>query len=213
MTRRKNNKKKGIHPGIAVLLLLGSVAFVTPKLMGSLSDNAASGIASLIGLDEEDDPELDELSEAEEVAWVDLIAMFGSVDRQPTVRMAFAAAPDINLTPSAPGGEMAPDGERWIGDDPPLMRLGVIMVSEKSRRAVLGGSVVGVGDAINGGEVVAIDPGELRMRWQQRVLTYDLDSEVPREFRAESARRRLAAGRAVEAEGDAGQIEQGTEEK
>lgn len=220
MTRRRNKKKNGMRPGFAVLLFLGSVAFVVPQLRDSLADPGA--IASFMGLDEGEDPELDDLTETQEVAWLDLIAEFGSLQGKPNVRMAFAAAPDVDLTPSAPGGEMAPEGEGWIGDDPPLLRLGVIMVSEKSRRAVLGGSVVGIGDMVGGGEVVAIEQGRLHLRWQQRVLTYGLDSEVPREFRAENARRALETKLAAEAEGSPGvsgpvagspAAKQGTEEK
>lgn len=206
MTRRKKNKKKGMHPGVALLILGGTAAFVVPKLMG---DDASSGIASLIGLDQGEDREIDEAAEAAAVVWVDLLAEHGSYDRQSSVRLAFAAAAESSLIPAAPGGEIAPDGERWTGSDPPLMRLGVVMVSEKSRRAVLGGSVVGVGDAVGGGQVISIEAGRLRLRWQERVLTYGLDDEVPQEFRAESKRRALEE-QAAEAQLSEAGVEQET---
>jgi hypothetical protein len=217
MSRRKQVKKKGIHPVVALLLLLGSVGFAVKSLMGSLRDKTAVQLADLIGLGEEDDLMLDEPQVgAGAIVWTDLLRAYGSFDPKEGVRLAFSVMVSSAAVAAAPAGETSLDsGQRWVGEDPPMLRLGVVMVSDQSRRAVLAGSVVGIGDAVAGGEVVAIEPGTLRLRWQQRELTYDLDSEVPREFRAESQRRLLeqqAAGGSNQ--GDATtELEQGMEEK
>lgn len=184
MARRERPKKKGMNPVVAVLILLASVGFAAKSLMGTLGGEAAE-FADLIGLGEgEDDPELFDTQEASEIAWRDLLAEYGSYDPGTPVRPAFSV-----MAASMPASPVGETSQRWIGDAPPSMRLGVVMVSEKSRRAVFGGAVVGVGESVAGGVVAAIEPGLLRLDWRQRSLTYDLDSEVPREFRAEHARR------------------------
>lgn len=197
MARRSRPKKKGLNPIVAILILLGSVGFVAKSLMGSLGGGAASEFADMIGLGDEGDDLDPEDGEAEsEIVWRDLLVEHGSYDRQSPVRLAFSVM--ANTAPgAAPGGETV---DQWVGDEPPSLRLGVVMVSEKSRRAVLAGAVVGVGDFIGGGAVLAIEPGTLRLRWQQRELTYDLDSEVPREYRVEHARRLQAQQEAAENE-------------
>ena len=191
MSPRKKPKKRGLHPIAAVLILLASIAFVAKSTMGTFGDSAVAEIVDL--MDFGDGLELvPDVESQEEVVWADLLAEHGSFDGQRHVRLAFFSIAEGDVVPAAPGVETAPVGSgRWVGSDPPLLRLGVVMVSGNSRRAVLAGRVVGVGDAVAGGEVVAIESGTLRLRWQHRNLTYDLDSEVPREFRAEHGRRNL----------------------
>lgn len=218
MSRRKKKVKKGLHPGFAALILLGSVAFVAMRLFDPNGEKSGLGIAGLLG-DGDDQPVMPESSQTPEVVWIDLLALHGSFDGESTVRMAFESVPEAQYVPAAPGGETATNAaEGWEGEDPPLLRLGVVMVSSQSRRAVLGGTVVGVGDTISGGEVLSIEPGRLRLRWQRRQLTYDLDTEVPREFRTELNRRALeqlegSQSASVEAGGDQPGKEQGKEEK
>ena len=156
--------------------------------MSSFGGDAAAEFADLIGLsgDEDDELDLEEGDANTEPVWRDLLIEHGSYDGASQERQAFSVMSNAAVG-AAPGGEAA---GRWIGAAPPLLRLGVVMVSEKSRRAVLGGVVVGVGDLISGGNVLAIEPGTVRLGWQQRQLTYDLENEVPREFRTEHARRR-----------------------
>jgi len=198
MSRRKRTRKKGMHPLLAVAILSGSVAFVANSV-GLFDGESAKELANLIGIDEGDDLDLEDDVQNEDIQWADLLARHGSYDPTQPVQMAFAAMPDSQLVAAAPPGEIAPRAGRWVGDDPPELRLGVVMVSERSRRAVLGGVVVGVGDAIGGGEVLSIEPGVLKMRWQNRELTYDLDAAVPVEFRAEKELRRLEAERQAKA--------------
>lgn len=211
MSRRKQVKKKGINPAVALLLLLGSVGFTVRSLMSTLGGETAVQIADLIGLGEADDLMLDE-EESQAgpgaIVWTDLLSAYGSFDTTQEVRLAFSVMVNSAAVAAAPAGEMSlQSGQRWVGEDPPSLRLGVVMVSDQSRRAVLAGSVVGIGDAVAGGEVVAIESGTLRLRWQQRELTYDLDSEVPREFRAESHRRQVEQ----QAVNGSGQVETTTE--
>lgn len=192
MSRRRKTKKKGMHPLLAVLILLGSGAFVANSL-GLFAGKSAQDFANLIGIDEGADLELEDDVQHEEIRWRDLLARYGSYDADQPVQAVFAAMPDAQLVAAAPVGEIAPRSSRWVGDDPPEIRLGVVMVSARARRAVLGGVVVGVGEAIGGGKVVSIEPGVVRLRWQNRELTYDLDGAIPREFRAEHELRRIEA--------------------
>ncbi|MCK5942759.1 MAG: hypothetical protein KAI24_12355 [Planctomycetes bacterium] len=212
MSRRRKAKKKGMHPLVAVGLLLGSAAFVASSLFG-LGEDSTAELASLIGIDSDEDLDLDDEIQNVEIEWVDLLARHGSWDGDQDVQMVFAAMSDSALVAAAPMGETVNGSRRWIGDDPPELRLGVVMVSELSRRAVLGGTVVGVGDTVGGCEVTAIVPGAVRVRWRGRELTYDLDGPVPIEFRAEQQLRQLEAER----DGDAGSAsessEQGSEEE
>lgn len=214
MSRRKRKQKKGMNPALAVCILLGSGAFVANSL-GLFGDDSAKELASLIGYDEGDDLELEDESQNEEIRWTDLLAVHGSHDGDGDVRTVFAALPDAGLVAAAPAGEMAPTRDRWVGADPPELRLGVVMVSARSRRAVLGGEVVGVGESIGGGRVLSIEPGVVRLSWQSRVLTYDLDGPVPREFRAEKVLRGAEAERdadQADGEGSGTRDELGSEE-
>ncbi|HEB54617.1 MAG TPA: hypothetical protein ENI87_15315 [bacterium] len=190
-SRRGRAKKKGLGPvkALAILLFCGGIAVwrLLPMLGGQPRGVPDTGSvpAAPEGLGVEDEVTMD----AQEAEWSDLLAVYGSFDDSEPVRLAFSvlAGPDVN---AAPLGETAHGSASvWVGEDPPLQRLGVVMVSDRSRRAVFGGAVVGVGDEIAGGRVVAIEPGQLRLDWHGRELTYDLDDVAPREFRAERRRR------------------------
>ena len=56
---------------------------------------------------------------------------------------------------------------------------------------MLGGRVVGVGDELDTLRVLQIEPGVVYVQWSGRRLTYDLDSDAPREFRGELAQRQV----------------------
>lgn len=203
MARRGKRKKKGMHPLVAVGLLACSATFAFVTLGGEFGTDTIAQLDDMIGFDDFDDE--DDWSDGEQqqtVQWTDLLARHGSLAADAEVRHAFASAPDAAVFAAAPIGETAPGGGRWRGDDPPALRLGVVMVSLGSRRAVFGGEVVGVGDAIAGGQVAAIEQGVLRLRWRGRELTYDLGDDAPREFRAERDRRAAAQRVADEADGD-----------
>ncbi|MCB9878164.1 MAG: hypothetical protein H6835_11235 [Planctomycetes bacterium] len=187
---RRRAKKKGVHPLVAVAMLIGCAGYSAWSLFGSSGPGATQVLSDLIGMDAPD-PSADESESTEEVVWRDLLAVHGSYDDGVPVRMAFAALVEAAPAAAAPAGEVE-SAVRWRGQDPPQLRVGVVMVSEQSRRAVLDGRVVGIGDHIAEGMVVGIDPGVVRLRWQQRELTYDLDGTAPREFRAELAMRRAA---------------------
>lgn len=201
---RPRARKKGVQPLVAVGMLLATGSFAAWSLGGLFGPPAAPGIGRVFVADE-----ADETAAAADTAprWQDLLAVYGSYDGSAVVRMAFAMRVDAAASP-APLGE-SDAAMRWRGNDPPMLRLGVVMVSEAARRAVLDGRVVGVGDQIAGGEIIGIEAGLVQMRWQSKVLTYDLDGVVPREFRAELLLRGAAAENAAgdedefnEAEGD-----------
>jgi hypothetical protein len=131
------------------------------------------------------------------VVWSDLLAVHGSFAPGTVLRVAFADAAETR--PAAPAGETQQGV--WQGEDPPCLQLGVVMISQKSRRAVLGGAIVGIGDRVAGARVVAIEAGVVTAEWQGQKLSYDLDADAPREFRSELVRR---AASKHEAEVDAG---------
>jgi hypothetical protein len=128
--------------------------------------------------------------------WIDLLAVHGSWSSAGPVRLAFDALPGEAMSAAAPAGEMRPVSiQRWIGDDPPMLELGVVLVSEKARRAVVGGQVVGVGDVVGQARVIKIERGAVTLWWRGRALTYVLDGKAPLEFRAEQERRESARSR------------------
>lgn len=126
----------------------------------------------------------------------DLLAVHGSFDPAADVHFAFAVP--VEGLPAAPAGETVSANPRgWTGEDPPRLRMGVVMIGADTRRVVVDGSVLGLGDTLGQAEIVAIDTGHMRLRWRGRMLTYDLGGEWPLEFRAEAASREPAATRTV----------------
>lgn len=189
--KRRKKEKKGVSPLFAATLLLVSMGVVGRSMLGG-SDPVLGPAAGTVA---DADPAALQASEAADtetgVAWRDLLAEFGSYTRGSEVRHVFVAFEyPSSWTGPAPSTGDAP-AVRWVGEDPPLLRLGVVMVSQGARRAVLGGKVLGIGDAIAGGAVTAIEPGFVTLDWSGRKLTYDLDAAAPREFRHELAQRQL----------------------
>ncbi|MBL9075978.1 MAG: hypothetical protein JNL08_00660 [Planctomycetes bacterium] len=190
MSRRQRRKQKRTSPAVAVAMLVvaGSVAFVS--LRGQF------GAAPLIGEAPPeafvDEPEAGEAAEAgdDEAPGIDLLLKYGSWQAGTPVRMAFASIGGASaMIAAAPAGEVALPTQRWVGADPPQLRLGVVMVGDAARRAVVDGAVVGLGDQIGRAIVVAIERDVLVLTWGGKRLTYDLDNAWPREFRAELRRR------------------------
>lgn len=185
MTRRA--RKKGMHPAVALVFLLAGGGFAARSVLGSLGPAAATGsqlsqqaYAVELPADAGADPA---------VSGRDLLAVHGSYDRRSRVQLAFHRPADTT-PPQAPVAEIAPtvDGS-WEGAEPPRLRVGVVLVSEATRRASLGGRIVGVGDRLGEAAVHEIERGRVVVAWRGRRLTYELDDDVPVEFRAELARR------------------------
>lgn len=190
MTRRR---RRSAHRAFAVLLLVGSCAFVATMVFGSFGARQAGPLGGWMAADA-DLPDDGGQDGAGAGVFRDLLAVHGSFTGS-DVRMAFAASRDALALGAAPAGETATGGNaRWIGDDPPRLVLGVVVVSAAAQRAVLGGHVVGVGDRVGEARVAAIEPGKVTVHWRDRLLTYDLENDVPREFRAELARRQQQQG-------------------
>lgn len=197
MKKAKKKAKKGVHPAVAVLFLCVSAAVAARQLMGG-------GGSPLLGTGPVDDAMPQDSVESgvtDAVHCGDLLFAHGSFDASKLVRVAFSALPQAAQAAAAPSVETRPlELGVWVGEDPPVLQLGVVMVSEASRRAVLGGRVVGIGDQIDKGEVMAIERGSVMLRWNGRVLTYDLEEQYPREFRSEVARRRAKTESAPDTE-------------
>ncbi len=122
----------------------------------------------------------------------DLLAEHGSWTTTTPVRMAFASATEV-AGQAAPAGETdAGSRARWVGADPPVLQVGVVMVGEAVRRAVVAGRVVGLGDSIDRVTIVGIERDAVIVTWGGRRLTYDLENGHPREFRGELQRRDAA---------------------
>jgi hypothetical protein len=200
----KKAKKKGVNPVVAVLLLCGSVAVAGRQFLGG-GDTVFQGNGTT---DDAMPPDGGEALVAEASNCGDLLGAHGSFDHGKPVRVAFNRLTEVLQVAAVPAGETKPvEFGAWTGEDPPVMQLGVVMVSEASRRAVLGGQVVGIGDQVANCEVMSIERGSVMVRWSGRVLTYDLEEQFPREFRSEMARRRAKSDSAPDTELQANQEE------
>jgi hypothetical protein len=198
MSRRK--KKKGLHPVVALGLFGAALAVAGRTFLGGETSLEPSPSAAEGDFDPSAAAE-DGGDQAEDagVKWSDLLAVHGSFRPGREVRLAFSAFEYPSFW-AAPGGESGSAYHgRWTGEDPPLMKLGVVMISAASRRAVLGGRVVGVGDELDTVRVLQIESGVVYVQWSGRRLTYDLDSDAPREFRGELAQRQVENKDGVEA--------------
>lgn len=188
MSRKRKGKGRrgGISPAAAVgmLVVCSGVAFYSLRdQFGTAPMSLDNAVGALL-----DGADVDAGAAAEEEPGVDLLARHGSWDAKVPVRMAFANIAEAAVA-AAPAGETAMPGRQWIGADPPTMRLGVLMVGEAARRAVVDGRVVGLGDKIGKALIVAIERDVLVATWGGKRLTYDLEDSHPREFRAELKRR------------------------
>ncbi|MFO1078647.1 MAG: hypothetical protein U1E73_13060 [Planctomycetota bacterium] len=195
MSRRKRN---GVHPALAVAMLIagGGVALWQFSSFGRPATFGPSGEV-LVG----DLPDDATAGGAGEAPGVDLLELHGSWSGA-SVRLAFRAAAEAQAALAAPAGETAGAGVAWIGDDPPTMRLGVVLISDASQRAVLDGRVVGIGDVLREAAITEIQTGVVRSKWRGRTLTYDLQDAYPREFRGEVERRRKLRAAAGDQPGD-----------
>ncbi|MCR9246606.1 MAG: hypothetical protein NXI31_16355 [bacterium] len=214
MSRRK--KKRG-NPIFAVALLIGAIAVAGNAFFGfgsSVGGDPASSAGDSSDLLIEDPEETAAQGTNKATEWRDLLAVHGSFDSGEPVRVAFSVLEEARVIAApAPIGETAVPVTLWGGPDPPELTVGVVMISDAVQRAVMSSQVVGVGDEVAGVTIQTIARDRVVGLWGTRVLTYDLDSGWPREFRPELARREREAAekeddaRAVDGDG----IESGEE--
>lgn len=180
---------------LAVVGLLVSAAIALQSMGAFGGWQVAAVVLPYVGDDETDAAMAEEgADDATGPASQDLLAVHGSFD--PASDVLFAFALPVEGLPAAPAGETVSANPRgWTGEDPPRLRMGVVMIGADTRRVVVDGSVLGLGDTLGQAEIVAIDAGHMRLRWRGRMLTYDLGGEWPLEFRAEAASREPAATR------------------
>jgi hypothetical protein len=186
--RRTGRQRWTIGPFAAVVMLLvcGGIAFF------SLRSTFGRGAAPIQLPDIIVGDELAPGSGEAAPPGRDLLAAHGSWGGGQPVRCAFAALGEPAPLAAPMGESGAPAAAPWVGADPPALRLGVVPAGGGVRRAVLGGRVVGVGESVGSVQVVAIERDHVVVTWDGRLLTYDLEGDHPREFRAEIARRRAA---------------------
>lgn len=193
MSRKKG--KKGMSPVLAVLLLAIGAGVAGVNLLGGgraeepLPDPSITGDGSLPPMADPGGTG-EGLAAGSEAARLDLLAKLGSFAKDTVVPHVFVK-PELVTPGATPGPETAIQAvDGWIGADPPQLNLAVTMVSGRACRALLQGTVVGVGDTIVGCVVTGVtrDTVELSTA-DNRTLTYDFDLEWPREFRATLARR------------------------
>lgn len=187
MSRR--SKRKGLSPAIALAMLVtcgGVAGWSMLHTFGGRAQVSDAGAPVDPGLESEDDVGA---AADEGPLGVDLLAVHGSWARTGSVRMAFASLVDVGVAPAPIAETGGPTGVRWVGPDPPVLHLGVVMIGDVVRRAVIDGAVVGIGDVIGRTTVVAIERDAVVVAWGTRRLTYDLEGDQPREFRAELQRR------------------------
>ncbi len=184
MSRRKKNRRTS--PAAAAVLLVVCAGVALFSLRGQLggaatTDNGPAGAFV-------DDPAVEDVGVDTISPGVDLLLQHGSWSGKDHVRMVFASL-GASQPAAAPAGETARLAPPWVGADPPTMHLGVLMVGDTVRRAVVDGRVVGLGDKIGRAMIVAIERDTMTATWGGKRLTYDLDDDQPREFRAELKRR------------------------
>lgn len=120
----------------------------------------------------------------------DLLAACGSYGGEGPVPHVFAPpGPAASPARTVRGGRSEAGAGLWEGPDPPPLRVGFVLVADGVARAVVDGRVVGVGDRVAGGAVVAIARDHVQVRGAERTLTYDLTDPWPREFRTELLQR------------------------
>lgn len=196
---RATRTRKGMHPAAAVVLLLISAGVAGKAVLGGWSGPALVADEPAIDANANEateDVNGDPVADAQEPG-LDLLAVYGSFERGGVVNQAFGVF--VDAPAAAPVGETAPgvpvaEAGSWIGEEPPRLRLGVVLLSNASRRAVIDSRVVGIGDSVGSVRVLHIEPGQVVVAWQARRLTYRLDSDVAVEFRAEAARRQAKGG-------------------
>jgi hypothetical protein len=200
----KTRAKKPQRSGPALLLLLACVSLATYRLKEHWLDGSLAGLASGAGaVDDAWMPEQQAVAVAESENWVDLLAKHGSCNEGQVVPLVFRFHPATTAGNPAPVGEFhsAVQAE-WHDGDPPQVRIGVVMISEASRRAVIGNQVLGVGDVVAGGTVQRIERGSVEILWHRRTLTYELGEGFPIEFRSELAKRATSAPVRQDADGE-----------
>jgi len=206
---KKVKKKKGLHPAVAVGFLVVAAGVAANSFLGGANGPTLS-VASDIP---EAAAEPQDGAVGEPIAWQDLLAVHGSYDRKTPVRLAFSALVELQNAAPAPSGETRPIAAgRWTGADPPAIHVGVVMISAGSRRAVIDGRVVGIGDPLGGTTIAAIERDVVTLKMGEQLLTYDFDNEYPREFRPEQTRREQErAQQAAEEDGKAADVKDGGE--
>jgi hypothetical protein len=203
---KKAHHKKPQRRGPAILLLLACTSMAAYRLREYWLDGSLAGIASAGGLVE--DPSAAEMPESQAPAlevgeqWVDLLAKHGSCDEGQVVPSVFRYHPATVAADPTPAGELSASLQAdWRDGDPPQVRIGVVLISEACRRAVIDNQVLGIGDVVAGGKVHRIDRGTVQILWHRRTLTYELGEGYPVEFRSEMARRAAATPLNQEANG------------
>lgn len=186
---RRRDKRLTQQPWFAALLLGAGIWVASASLFGSSGAQPQSDTppAWEEPLDEEAGADVADASGPGR----DLVAEFGVYDGSDPVPACFAALPEAAavLVPAAPSGETAGDAAKWTGDPPPQLVVGVIFVGERSRRAVVGGRVVGIGELLGEARIESIERKGLLVVWRNRLLTYDMQSPFPREYRATAQQR------------------------
>lgn len=185
--RRRQNKGTSAPAAITLLVVCGGIALFSLRSqfgdIGRVVDGDATGAIVDDGEQAADDEQVPPPG-------VDLLLQHGSWQSTTPVRMAFASLTTAAAAAAVPAGETAPVSNRqWIGADPPTMHVGVVMVGDSVRRAVIDGRVVGLGDTVGRALIVAIDRDIVVATWGGKRLSYDLENDYPREFRAELKRR------------------------
>jgi len=184
--------------GPALLLLLACFGLAAYRLKGHLFDGSLADFATSPGA--ADDTLMSSMPESQAAAadetekWVDLLAKYGSCNAGQMVPSVFRFHPASSAEASVPAGEVRTAlQEDWRDGDPPQVRIGVVMISESSRRAVIDNHVFGIGEDVAGGRVHRIDRGSVQILWNRRVLTYPLGDGFPVEFRSELQKRAASA--------------------
>jgi hypothetical protein len=191
---RPAKKRRGMRPGVALLLLGVAAAVFTWNLRPLLGGGGAGPGTTAAVAGQQTAGEV-----AAAVEDADLLGRHGSYHVGSPVRAAFAPshADAIAAAPLAEGrNPVASAATPWRGPDPAQLRVSFVMQGGAIDRAVVNGVVVGVGDRIEGVRIVAIVKAGVQVISGDRQLDYGMDSPWPRQFADELQRRGPADDRA-----------------
>jgi hypothetical protein len=132
------------------------------------------------------DVDLDVTSESGAQPGFDLLARFGSFSDTAPVREVFAPAPklteveDVRRSGRNAVVEAAPVRPSAAAADEPVVDVSMVFVAGSAKRAVVGGRVVGVGDVVQAGRVVAITSDSVTLATVLGSRTFRIGAVAPR---------------------------------
>ncbi len=180
---------------VFALLLLGvgaavAVSGIVSTFGGSTTSSSTAAPLADTDADGAVDPsvdvDVDVTSESGAQPGFDLLARFGSFSDTAPVREVFAPAPklaeveDVRRSGRNAVVEAAPVRPSAAAADEPVVDVSMVFVAGSAKRAVVDGRVVGVGDVVQAGRVVAITSDSVTLATVLGSRTFRIGAVAPR---------------------------------